>query len=61
MVTMKRVAVIGAGASGLVSLKTCLEDGLEPVCFEKTSHIGESLHNISLGHAIGVAIGYERL
>ncbi|XP_071476242.1 flavin-containing monooxygenase 5-like [Diadema antillarum] len=37
---MKRVAVIGAGVSGLVSIKTCLEEGLEPVCFEQTSDIG---------------------
>ncbi|XP_071476240.1 flavin-containing monooxygenase 5-like [Diadema antillarum] len=37
---MKRVAVIGAGVSGLVSIKICLEDGLEPVCFERTNYIG---------------------
>ncbi|XP_071476241.1 flavin-containing monooxygenase 5-like [Diadema antillarum] len=37
---MKRVAVIGAGVSGLVSIKTCLEEGLEPVCFERASQIG---------------------
>ncbi|KAK3087814.1 hypothetical protein FSP39_010988 [Pinctada imbricata] len=35
-----RVAVIGAGASGLAAIKTCVEDNLEPVCFEKTDHIG---------------------
>ncbi|XP_071476244.1 flavin-containing monooxygenase 5-like [Diadema antillarum] len=37
---MKRVAIIGAGVSGLASIKTCLEEGLEPVCFEQTSNIG---------------------
>lgn len=37
--TMK-VAIIGAGASGLTSVKACLEEGLQPVCFEKTNAIG---------------------
>ena len=37
---MKRVAIIGAGASGLVSIKSCLDEGLEPVCFEKSGEIG---------------------
>jgi dimethylaniline monooxygenase (N-oxide forming) len=36
----KRVAVIGAGASGLTAIKCCLDEDLEPVCFEKTSDIG---------------------
>ncbi|XP_013068490.2 flavin-containing monooxygenase 5-like [Biomphalaria glabrata] len=36
----KRVAVIGAGASGLVAIKACLDEGLVPVCFERTEHIG---------------------
>ncbi|ELV11678.1 Dimethylaniline monooxygenase [N-oxide-forming] 5 [Tupaia chinensis] len=36
----KRVAVIGGGASGLSSIKCCLEEGLEPVCFERTNDIG---------------------
>lgn len=36
----KRVAILGAGASGLISTKICLEDGLEPVCFEMSSDIG---------------------
>jgi dimethylaniline monooxygenase (N-oxide forming) len=40
MMPAKRVAIIGAGASGLPSIKECLEEGLEPVCFEKTSDIG---------------------
>ena len=38
---VKRVAVIGAGVSGLVAIKTCLEDGLEPVCYEKEEELGE--------------------
>ncbi|KAK3087719.1 hypothetical protein FSP39_009588 [Pinctada imbricata] len=36
----KKVAVIGAGASGLPAIKCCLDEGLEPVCFERTDHIG---------------------
>jgi dimethylaniline monooxygenase (N-oxide forming) len=39
-VTKKRVAVIGAGASGLSSIKACLDEDLEPVCFERTGDIG---------------------
>lgn len=38
--TKKRIAVIGGGASGLVSIKCCLDEGLEPVCFERTDDIG---------------------
>lgn len=36
----KRIAVIGAGVSGLTSIKCCLDEGLEPVCFERTDDIG---------------------
>uniref|UniRef100_A0A914WW04 Flavin-containing monooxygenase n=1 Tax=Plectus sambesii TaxID=2011161 RepID=A0A914WW04_9BILA len=36
----KKVAIIGAGASGLPAIKVCLEDGFEPVCFEKSGDIG---------------------
>ncbi|KAG8517656.1 Dimethylaniline monooxygenase [N-oxide-forming] 5 [Galemys pyrenaicus] len=38
--TAQRVAVIGSGASGLASIKCCLEEGLEPVCFERSDDIG---------------------
>lgn len=37
---VRRVAVIGAGSSGLVCTKICVEQGLEPVCFESSSDIG---------------------
>ncbi|KAM9324554.1 dimethylaniline monooxygenase [N-oxide-forming] 2-like [Gastrophryne carolinensis] len=37
---VKTVAVIGAGCSGLTAIKCCLDEGLEPVCFEKSSDIG---------------------
>jgi len=36
----KRVAIIGAGVSGLPSIKHCLEEGLEPVCFEMRTDLG---------------------
>ena len=35
-----KIAIIGAGVSGLASIKCCLDEGLEPVCFEKSSSIG---------------------
>ncbi|KAG8556238.1 hypothetical protein GDO81_017979 [Engystomops pustulosus] len=37
---VKTVAVIGAGASGLTAIKCCLDEGLEPTCFEKSDDIG---------------------
>lgn len=36
----KKIAVIGAGISGLGAIKCCLEEGLQPTCFEKGSDIG---------------------
>ena len=40
MTQSKRVAVIGAGASGLTATKCCLDEGLEPTLFERTTNIG---------------------
>ncbi|NWS79001.1 FMO5 monooxygenase, partial [Crotophaga sulcirostris] len=37
---VQRVAIIGAGASGLCALKCCLDEGLLPTCFEKSNDIG---------------------
>uniref|UniRef100_A0A672ZSC4 Flavin-containing monooxygenase n=1 Tax=Sphaeramia orbicularis TaxID=375764 RepID=A0A672ZSC4_9TELE len=37
---VQRVAVIGAGISGLTSIKSCLDEGLEPTCFESSHDIG---------------------
>uniref|UniRef100_A0A8C6RU87 Flavin-containing monooxygenase n=2 Tax=Nannospalax galili TaxID=1026970 RepID=A0A8C6RU87_NANGA len=37
---VKKIAVIGAGVSGLGAIKSCLEEGLEPTCFEKRNDIG---------------------
>lgn len=36
----QRVAIIGAGASGLCALKCCLDEGLTPTCFERSGDIG---------------------
>ena len=36
----KRVAVIGAGASGLTAVKCLLDEGLTPVVFEQSARIG---------------------
>uniref|UniRef100_A0A3Q0S8P1 Flavin-containing monooxygenase n=1 Tax=Amphilophus citrinellus TaxID=61819 RepID=A0A3Q0S8P1_AMPCI len=36
----RRVAVIGGGSSGLACIKCCLDEGLEPVCFESSNDIG---------------------
>ncbi|XP_062049756.1 putative dimethylaniline monooxygenase [N-oxide-forming] 6 [Lepus europaeus] len=36
----KRVAVVGAGVSGLAAIRCCLEEGLEPTCFERSDDVG---------------------
>src|SRR5260370_10298314 len=36
----RRVAVIGAGVSGLTAAKCLLDEGLEPVVYEQASQIG---------------------
>lgn len=38
--TTKTVAVIGAGLAGLVTLKSCLEEGLDATIYEQSDHIG---------------------
>ncbi|XP_040085901.1 flavin-containing monooxygenase 5-like [Oryx dammah] len=40
MMQGKRIMVIGAGVSGLGAIKVCLEEGLEPICFEESNDIG---------------------
>ena len=35
----RNVAVIGAGVSGLTTTKSLLEEGLEPVVYEQSSHL----------------------
>jgi len=36
----KRVCVIGAGISGLIAVKECLDEGFIPTCYEQDSDIG---------------------
>ena len=36
-----KVAVVGSGVSGLLSLKNCLDEGINAICYEKTEHIGK--------------------
>lgn len=36
----KRIAVIGSGPTGICAVKTLKEEDMEPVCYERTSHIG---------------------
>jgi dimethylaniline monooxygenase (N-oxide forming) len=40
MATQRRVAVIGAGMSGLVTARALQDEGIEPVVFEQTTNIG---------------------
>ncbi|XP_049528637.1 uncharacterized protein LOC119460837 isoform X2 [Dermacentor silvarum] len=40
----QRVAVIGAGASGLTAVKACLEEGLDVVCYERTDVLAGLWH-----------------
>lgn len=35
-----RVAIVGAGGSGLTAIKCCLDEGLTPVCFEQERYVG---------------------
>lgn len=36
----KKVAIIGAGLAGLVTIKSCLEEGMEVLAFEKSDQLG---------------------
>jgi len=37
---VKKICIIGAGASGLTAIKCCLDEELVPVCYEQSQHIG---------------------
>ncbi|KAH3891874.1 flavin-containing monooxygenase 5-like [Dreissena polymorpha] len=54
----KRIAIIGAGCSGLAAVKTCLEDGLLPVCMERESGLG-GLWNYSETSRVGKGSIYK--
>lgn len=47
----KSVCVIGAGLSGLTSIKSMKDGGLEVTCFEKENHIG-GMWNIKNEHCV---------
>lgn len=36
----RKVAIVGAGVSGLAAIRSCLEEGLEPTCFERSGDVG---------------------
>uniref|UniRef100_A0A8C9CDF0 Flavin-containing monooxygenase n=1 Tax=Phocoena sinus TaxID=42100 RepID=A0A8C9CDF0_PHOSS len=37
---VKRVAIVAAGVSGLASIWCCLEEKLEPTCFQRSNDVG---------------------
>ena len=37
--SVKQICVIGAGSAGLTAIKSCIEEGLQVVCYEKTTDI----------------------
>ena len=54
-----RVAVIGAGASGLTAIKCCIDEGLEPVCFERSNDIGIKLRTFININCYKLLISFE--
>ncbi|GIY97585.1 flavin-containing monooxygenase 5 [Caerostris extrusa] len=40
MAQPKKIAIIGAGPSGLTAIKSCKEEGFLPVCFERNGDPG---------------------
>lgn len=55
---MKKIAIIGAGCSGLAAVKCCLDEGLQPVCFEREADIG-GLWNYSETSKVGKGSIYK--
>ncbi|XP_075689578.1 flavin-containing monooxygenase 5-like isoform X1 [Rhinoderma darwinii] len=37
---VQKICIIGAGSSGLTAIKCCLDENLEPICFESSGDIG---------------------
>jgi len=52
---VKNVCIIGAGCSGLASIKCCLEEQLSPVCYEIAADIGK-LQKFFLLHVFCILI-----
>ena len=55
---VKNVAIIGCGVAGLTSIKSCIDAGLKPTCFEQQSSYGgvwnytdESRPNLATVHS----------
>lgn len=57
---VRRVAVVGAGVSGLSSIKCCLDEGLEPTCFERRDDFG-GLWKITDASKDGMTTAYRSL
>ncbi|XP_054240363.1 dimethylaniline monooxygenase [N-oxide-forming] 4 [Indicator indicator] len=53
---VRRVAVIGAGVGGLASIKCCLDEGLEPTCFERSEDIGGVWHYMDTMDSRGISV-----
>uniref|UniRef100_A0A8C4IY44 Flavin-containing monooxygenase n=1 Tax=Dromaius novaehollandiae TaxID=8790 RepID=A0A8C4IY44_DRONO len=54
----RRVAIIGAGASGLCAVKCCLDEGLAPTCFERSRDIGGLwCHALERSNHLGGTLG----
>ena len=54
----KRIAIVGAGCSGLAAIKCCLDENLVPVCFESEEDIG-GLWNYSDNPKLGKGSIYK--
>ena len=46
MPARKKVAILGAGISGLAAIKSSLEEDLEPTCFEQYDDVGTSIFGL---------------
>ena len=60
-----KVAIIGAGASGLTATKACLEEGFHPICYESSASLGGLWHyqdspDSSLGSSSGYVKEHQR-
>lgn len=53
---VKTVAIVGAGVSGLAAIRCCLEEGLQPTCFERGNDVG-GLWKFSVS---GTLLGYQQ-
>ncbi|GFR79972.1 dimethylaniline monooxygenase [N-oxide-forming] [Elysia marginata] len=56
----RRVLIVGAGCSGLAAIKSCLDEGLQPLCIERSTDIG-GLWNYKDNDATGNAGIYRSL